>query len=113
MPCGNIQQCRASYWSAVHTDMYFVMAIIWLSRLPFYQAEEGRRSQPERPKLALQPQAKGLKTEGNIKASLKKKETLLQKKLFHINQMLLPSFCRVIPRTWTLTACTRALSPSE
>lgn len=87
MPCGNIQQCRASYCSTVHTDMYFVTAIIWLSRLPFYQAEEGHSSQPERPKLALQPQAKGLKTEGNIKASLKKKETLLQEKLLHINQM--------------------------
>lgn len=73
MPCGNIQQCRASYCSTVHTDMYFVMAITWLSRLPFYRAEEGHSSQPERPKLALQPQAKGLKTEGNIKASFKKK----------------------------------------
>lgn len=74
MPCGNIQQCRASCCSTVYTDMYFVMAIIWLSKLPFYQAGEGHRSQPERPKLALQPQAKGLKTEGNIKASFKKRD---------------------------------------
>lgn len=49
-----IGSCRFTKWHLWHN-------IVAVSRIPFYQVEEVSSSQPEKPRLTLQPQATGLK----------------------------------------------------